>query len=223
MLHPVNRLPVARLAVIALAAALTLAAVPAPAADEPAQDLVYEVFPLRHIDVNDANVMLRTIVEMRRVSMDGERQEIVVRDTPEKVRMARELLAQIDVPPPRWECELVAIGPSIKTVLRRLELQPGDLQTSFGSQIAGSDNFTLNLRAEDMRKHRLGFAYQIHAKATAKRGPDLHFSESTRAVADGATEMTLLTARLAQQQESLAAVVGVQHPVQELRLVLTPR
>jgi hypothetical protein len=212
-----------RIAAVVLAAVMLLAPVPALAAEEPAEDLVTEVFQLRYIDINDASVMLRTVVGLRRISLNKERQELVVRDTAEKVGMTRKLLGRIDVPPPSWSCEVIAIGPSARTVLRSLEIQKGDLQMHFGSHIAGSDSFWLNLRADEMRKHRLAFTYQLGAQATAKRGPALHFSESTQAVADGAKEMTLLTARLGEQQESLAAVVGVPHPVEELRLVLTPR
>lgn len=222
MFHALSRLPAFRPAAFALAAAMLPAAVPA-LAEEPPEDLVTEVFQLRYMDIDDANATLRTVLGLRRISLNKERQELVVRDTAENVRMTRELLGRIDVPPPSWSCEVIAIGPSARTVLRALEILEGELRMGFGSQMAGSDKVSLNLDAKDMRKQRLFFAYSVYAKASTKRGPTLHFSESTHAVAVGAKEMTLLTARLGDQQESLAAVLGVPHPVEELRLVLAPR
>jgi general secretion pathway protein D len=62
------------------------------------EELVIRTFVLENISCPDADKMLRSMIETRRVSTNSEKRTVTIRDTVDKVRIAEELLKVIDRP-----------------------------------------------------------------------------------------------------------------------------
>ncbi len=70
------------------------------------QPLIVKTFFLANADVKQAGATLRTIVKTRDLVIDEKQNMIIMRDTPEAVRMAERLLAMHDLPEPEVMLEV---------------------------------------------------------------------------------------------------------------------
>jgi general secretion pathway protein D len=76
------------------------------------QDLVTRAFYLANADVKQAQAMVRTLAKSRDVHVDERLNLLLVRDTPEVIRMVEKLMATIDLPDPEvvLDVEVMEIG-----------------------------------------------------------------------------------------------------------------
>ena len=82
------------------------------AKQEEHQELVTRSFYLSNADVKQAQLLIKTMAKTRDVYIDERLNLIIVRDTPEIVRLAERLIASIDLPEPEvmLEVEVMEIG-----------------------------------------------------------------------------------------------------------------
>jgi general secretion pathway protein D len=120
-----------------------------PAKAREYQQLTVRTFFLDHGDVKSAATTLRTIVKTRDLIIDEKQNMIIMRDTPEAVRLAEKLIALHDLPEPEVMLE-VEILEVTRTRLLQLGVQwPGQvtltpLSTSGGTTVTVEDLRNLN-------------------------------------------------------------------------------
>ena len=113
-----------------------------PTKQQEHQELVTRSFYLSNADVKQAQVLVKTMAKTRDVFIDERLNLIIVRDTPEVVRLTERLIASIDLPEPEvmLEVEVMEIG---SNRLNELGLQwPDTVQygvPGFSGQITRSD------------------------------------------------------------------------------------
>ena len=83
-----------------------------PTKQQEHQELVTRSFYLSNADVKQAQVLVKTMAKTRDVFIDERLNLIIVRDTPEVVRLTERLIASIDLPEPEvmLEVEVMEIG-----------------------------------------------------------------------------------------------------------------
>ena len=120
-----------------------------PAKAREYQQLTVRTFFLDHGDVKSAATTLRTIVKTRDLIIDEKQNMIIMRDTPDAVRLAEKLIALHDLPEPEVMLE-VEILEVTRTRLLQLGVQwPGQvtltpLSTSGGTTLTVEDLRNLN-------------------------------------------------------------------------------
>ena len=113
-----------------------------PAKQQEHQELVTRSFYLSNADVKQAQILVKTMAKTRDVYIDERLNLIIVRDTPEVVRLTERLIASIDLPEPEvmLEVEVMEIG---SNRLSELGLQwPDTVQygvPNFAGQITRND------------------------------------------------------------------------------------
>ena len=113
-----------------------------PAKQQEHQELVTRSFYLSNADVKQAQILVKTMAKTRDVYIDERLNLIIVRDTPEVVRLTERLIASIDLPEPEvmLEVEVMEIG---SNRLNELGLQwPDTVQygvPNFAGQITRND------------------------------------------------------------------------------------
>lgn len=133
------------------------------------QDLVVRSFYLSNADVKQTLNMIRTLVKTRDIFIDEKLNLLIMRDTPEGIRLAEKLIASQDLAEPEvlLEVEILEVKRSRLTELgiqwpnKFTVLNPIDPTTGVGRQLTLEDlknvtasqigiaNPVLNLRAED--------------------------------------------------------------------------
>jgi general secretion pathway protein D len=85
-----------------------------PAKQQEHQELVTRSFYLANADAKQAQLLVKTMAKTRDVYIDERLNLIIVRDTPEVVRLTERLIASIDLPEPEvmLEVEVLEIGTS---------------------------------------------------------------------------------------------------------------
>lgn len=122
-----------------------------PAKQREYQDLVSRSFYLSHADAKQAQAMLKQLVKTRDIFIDEKLNLVVVKDTPEAVRVAERLIATLDVAEPEVVLEVEVLEVS-RSKLRDLGLQfpnevgYGRLENQDGGELA--DGF-INLERND--------------------------------------------------------------------------
>lgn len=101
-----RRLWTAALAALLVAVGSTAAAPASAAPDASAETEVIRQFALEHVTLPEAMVMLRTLLDIRRLSPTPGGEAIVIRDTSVKVEAAGRLLAMIDRPAAEVEVDV---------------------------------------------------------------------------------------------------------------------
>ena len=113
-----------------------------PTKQQEHQELITRSFYLSNADVKQAQLLVKTMAKTRDVFIDERLNLIIVRDTPEVVRLTERLIASIDLPEPEvmLEVEVMEIG---SNRLNELGLQwPDTVQygvPGFTGQITRSD------------------------------------------------------------------------------------
>ena len=112
------------------------------------QELVTRSFYLSNADVKQAQILVKTMAKTRDVYIDERLNLIIVRDTPEVVRLTERLIASIDLPEPEvmLEVEVMEIG---SNRLSELGLQwPDTVQygvPNFAGQITRTDSLRASI------------------------------------------------------------------------------
>ena len=119
-----------------------------PAKQQEHQELVTRSFYLSNADVKQAQILVKTMAKTRDVYIDERLNLIIVRDTPEVVRLTERLIASIDLPEPEvmLEVEVMEIG---SNRLNELGLQwPDTVQygvPNFAGQITRTDSLRASI------------------------------------------------------------------------------
>ncbi|HEY1127853.1 MAG TPA: secretin N-terminal domain-containing protein [Roseateles sp.] len=77
-----------------------------PAKQREHQELITRTIPLGNADLKQTQALLRTIAKVRDIHADERLNLLVVRDTPEVMRLVEQLIATVDVPEPEVMLEL---------------------------------------------------------------------------------------------------------------------
>ena len=81
------------------------------------EDQLIQTFYLSHIDAKKAVNMLRTMLQLRKIYVHEERNALVIRDKPEVIRLAEQILAAVPAPPSEPSVGRLA-PPSAKSAAR---------------------------------------------------------------------------------------------------------
>jgi general secretion pathway protein D len=77
-----------------------------PAKQREYQDQIVKTFYLTNADPKQAQNLLKTVLDAKTLFIDERANEIIIRDTPEMVRMAEKLLGSLDLPEPEVMMEV---------------------------------------------------------------------------------------------------------------------
>src|SRR5687768_12795255 len=135
------------LAMVALVLTCLSLASPSHAQEAPEPELVTREFVLRHVDVKEANAMVRSLANVRKVAIDEERQALLVRDEAGRVEMIAGIVAKVDQPRPKWRVRLVAGSGGEDVVVREAPLSASRATLRFGATTEGSDHLMLAVEA----------------------------------------------------------------------------
>jgi general secretion pathway protein D len=120
------------------------------------QELVMRSFYIETADLKQTQALLKTMLKLRDVSIDERINLIVVRDTPEVVRLAERLIATLDVPEPEvmLDVEVLEIARSSETNIGAKYADSLTLKDRvFVNQLDSS--ITLNLKSTSGRSNLL--------------------------------------------------------------------
>jgi len=175
-------------------------------------------FRLEHVEAKDANVIVRSLLDVRKVAIDERREVLILGDSPENLERAARLLAQIDVAPPPWAVRLVARVDGQEIVLRTASLTQGSLDVHFGPQpVTTQDNLGITV---SIRRAASG---EIDLEWSAALAMSNQWTESARAVEtlhDGA-EIMLVNATDHARRRALAHLLGLAGEVESIGLEIT--
>ena len=104
------------------------------------EELVVKSFYLANADPRDVSVMLKTILKVKDISVDSRLNLMVVRDTPEIIRLAEKLIAAQDLPDPEVLLDVTVVEVKRGRILD-LGIQP---PTQFGVLSLKAPVITLN-------------------------------------------------------------------------------
>ena len=183
------------------------------AASGPAALSVRE-FRLAHVDVKEANAIVRSILDVRKSAVDERRQVLIVSDSADRLEQVAAMIASIDAEPPEWRVAVVAHVEGKDTTLRTASITQGSLQLMYGPSLPASDNLSLGA---GLRRATSG---EIELEWSATLSMPDRWSETARAVEtlhDGATVVILKTDDPA-RRTALANLLGTQGAVESLTL-----
>lgn len=207
----------ARLPMLALV--ITMAA-PLRAEDAPpdATSLPVREFRLEHVDVKEANAIVRSILNVRKSAVDLRRQAFIVSDSEERLDQVAAILAKVDAETPEWRVALVAHGDGRDTTLRTASITQGALQLQYGSSLPMNDSLALNAGLRRAASGEIEMEWSVSVSM-----PD-RWSETARAVEtlhDGATVVILQTDSPPRRTALSNLLLGVQGAVESLTLEVT--
>lgn len=203
-----------RHALQALAAFLMLA--PAAVASTPREIRV------QHVAVKEANAIMRTMLDLRKTAVDEQGNRLFISDDPERIALAEELVARLDVPAPRWRASIVATSGGRRLPVAELALDGGTATwASGGSETQIQDRVVVRIEAASVRQSELHAGIQLTLMAGGDWGGQiLRRSESTwQIMRDGDTK-TLVSVGDPEAQQAVAKLVGASTPVDALLLVI---
>lgn len=111
-----------------------------PAKNHDYQQLVVKSFYLANADVKKTLDMIKTILKTKDIFIDEKTNLLVMRDTPEAVRLAEKLIAAQDLPEPEVVLEVEVLEVS-KDLASNLGLQ---FPQQIGASLGAAGSFTLN-------------------------------------------------------------------------------
>lgn len=115
-----------------------------PAKQKDYQDLVMKTFYLANADVKQAGTLIKTMLKTRDVFVDERTNSLVIRDTPEAVRMAEKLIAAQDLAEPEAVLEVEVLEVS----KGRLETLGVQWPTQIGYGLLQGGTTTTNIVAD---------------------------------------------------------------------------
>ena len=107
------------------------------------QDQIVKTFYLTNADTKQAQNLLKTVLNAKTLFIDERANEIIIRDTPETVRMAEKLLASLDLPEPEVMLE-VEILEITRARLQQLGINYPTSVTLKANPVDGGDTLHLS-------------------------------------------------------------------------------
>jgi general secretion pathway protein D len=113
-----------------------------PAKQKDYEELIVHTFYLTNAVPKDVESMLKSVLGTKTLFIDERTSVVVMRDTPEAVRMAEKLVASIDVPEPEVLIEVEVLEIS-RSKLLNLGITPPGSFTASASSVAGAKGLVL--------------------------------------------------------------------------------
>jgi hypothetical protein len=201
-----------RLVLIALAVLLA----PVLRAEERDPLLQSRAFVFKHVDVKEANAIVRSLLDLRKTAIDLELNQMLALDEESKLDEAERVVAMIDVPRPVWRAQLVAVLEEGTEAVRTLDLA-GKASWESGQSAIG-DILAISLESQP-RAYELTLDVTTSVRAGGDTGAQVvRRNESQRIVVRDGDEVELVRTADASAQESLQRLTGASSPVRALRL-----
>jgi len=115
-----------------------------PAKHKEYQEQVVRSFYLTNIDPKKAQAMLKTVLDAGTTFIDDKANLLIIRDTPEVVRMAEKLLATADVTEPEVMLEVEVLEVKRSTLQQLGVDYPGRVSFSAANAAGGTDKLTID-------------------------------------------------------------------------------
>jgi hypothetical protein len=192
-------------------------------AQAPAEPEAVREFQLHHMDVKDANVIVRSVLNPHKLALDEQRQVYIVTDTTEQLDRIADLLARIDVPAPEWTVSLVARAGSNAMPLRTATITQGRLEVQYGpaapaAASATDDNFGVRAAITRAASGEVDLDWSMSLGLQGRPPESAHAVETLH---DGAT-VTLLQVSEPYRRERLRRLLG-QEGIESIVLEITRR
>ena len=194
---------------------------PARAQEEGARTEVRS-FHVRHLAVNEANAVVRSLLDVRKSAIDPDLNLLILRDAPDRLDQAAEILRIVDVPVPLWTAAIVAETTSGKSEnVRELQLVGAAAWASGGEAGLPADH--LKIVMNPLQAHgRLVADVEVIVAAGGDMGAQiLRRRESQRVLLDDGDSLELLKTSFPPSQMALRELTGASEPVRALRVVVT--
>lgn len=205
-----------RLILAVMMSALLL--VPAARAEEETFEI--RSFVLEHVSVREANAILRSLLDIRKAAVDEQRNALLLGDRPSALARAADLLRDIDQPSPRWQARLVAVTPKGEVAVRTMPLTGPARWSSGGVPPQLDDRIALSLTPRALQD-RIVVSFQLEVAAAGTMGGQSfrRIIEEEHSLADG-DSFDALVVTPADAQAAVARLVGTEHPVSALRILI---
>jgi general secretion pathway protein D len=171
-----------------------------PAKQKEYQDLLLRSFYIHNADLKQTMGMLKTMLKVKDVFIDERVNLLVLRDTPDVIRMAEKLIAAHDVPEPEvmLEVEILEISRIRDTNIGArypdsLQIINGDLINKLNS------NITINLKDQEGRSNLLSnprIRVKSRQKAKVQIGERVPVISSTTTPTTGGTTVALVSQQI---------------------------
>lgn len=174
------------------------------------------VFRLSHIDTKTAVTMFRTLLQTRVVAEVPAQQTVILRDTPDVLARAEQLMADLDAAQPRWSAELVVDSGKREQVIREIDLAGFDAGIWFGenkTQYVG-----LELDCGPAGNGMIVAEYEISLRLIDSEGSALGFKENGEARLTAGDSLTIFRTTRTDHRRALSSVLGLDGEADALRL-----
>jgi general secretion pathway protein D len=171
-----------------------------PAKNKEYQDLLLRSFYIQNADLKQTMGMLKAMLKVKDVFIDERVNLLVLRDTPDVIRMAEKLIAAHDVPEPEvmLEVEILEISRIRDTNIgarypETLSIVNGDLVNKLNS------NITINLKDQEGRSNLLSnprIRVKNRQKAKVQIGERVPVISSTTTPTTGGTTVALVSQQI---------------------------
>jgi type II secretory pathway component GspD/PulD (secretin) len=179
-------------------------------ADEGKQDTVTRdrggevetrVFVVEHIDTKTAVTLLRSTLNVRQIAEIPKNRRLVITDDADRLAAISNLLAQTDVPAPRWQAELTLVNEKGEHSVRRFDVEREEVTL----QYTGALNVMLAFDAPTDKE--LTGDYRI---AVSFRDDDsLNYQESGRLTVSDGERLVVFAPTSEAHRRDLARAVGM--------------
>lgn len=159
------------------------------------------VFVVEHIGTKAAVTLLRSTMGVRQIAEIPKNRRLVITDEPARLDAIASLLAQTDVPAPRWQVELVMLDASGERSLRQFDVEREQVDL----QYTGALNVMLDFDAPT--DEELTGSYRI---AVSFRGDDpLNYQEAGKLTVAPGGRLVVFAPTSEEHRRELARAVGM--------------
>lgn len=190
---------------------------PARAQEEGARTEVRS-YQVRHLAVNEANAVVRSLVDVRKSAIDPDLNLLILRDSPERLALAADILRIVDVPVPQWTASIVAETAGGAETVRDLQLVGPASWASGGEPGLPADHLKITLNPLLTHDGLVADVEVIVAAGGDMGGQLLRRRESQRVRLEDGESMDLVRASHPAVQAALRDLAGATEPVRALRL-----
>lgn len=201
-----------RIPLVAVLSMMLLA--PATQAQEE-ESLELRSISLQHVNVKEANAILRSLLNIRKTAVDEERNRLHLADSRSSLDAAERLLRDVDAPAPKWQGRIVAETSGGKSVLRTIPLS-GTGEWSWGESSA--DTILLKATGSNVGEN-LSLSLLTSTRAgSATRDKEFKRSSQESHLVSDASVVDLLLIEPSDARIAIATLLGTADPVSAVRL-----
>lgn len=175
---------------------------------------VTHLFELEHMSTKAVIRALRSILEIRRVSEHSMTRQVVIRDTPQRVDAAVELIEKLDIETPTWHASLVAETPNGPNVVQTLVLSDA---AEFEASVRGSGSLKVQLALKRATKDEITVTYDCAVGFGRITSASVKH-ESRRDFADG-DSLELISTMTKDRAQVLGEILGLPSDATSVKLM----